>query len=56
MPNIQGAVTVPVYMKLELKAQIELAAAEDRRAVSDWIRVLIEDHLKARKSQAATND
>ena len=35
----------------ELRASLEKAAAEDRRKLSDYVRIVLEDHLAGKKKR-----
>ncbi len=59
-PNTPMANPVSVRMSEELLAAIRVEADADRRSVSDWIRLVVEDYLEfakiARRGQQMTMD
>ena len=40
-----------VRLSTELREGLEAAAEEDRRGLSDYVRIVLEDHLAARKKR-----
>jgi predicted DNA-binding protein len=45
--------TLTIRLSPEVKAALERLAASDRRPVSQYVALLIEDHVKARGSTAS---